>query len=485
MDYSGQEATALYKYQWDLIHNPKWLWFVWLEEEDEGKIGIYGVTWLGNILFGLYPDEQETEIETRIELFNHIHQEYEKYYSSSKTKDVNLSIDKYKSWSVRKASFKGIAKKVFQGLKTNDNTFTLWNGGIYFEEYTLEGKTYKVAVYSAKENIELNKNIRIKSFSELRYNKSIKAGYTKNYGLIAFYDTEGKMHMVIQIIGENPEKDVKQWLNYLGLILPSKEQEEEDKGIINKILDVILHNLDELNKIWGEEETKEKSFNNINIIENYKKSTNQAVKDAIKAVGDESKPACNVCTRAAFYYITGDPVLFPARGSCLDEFETCNSSNSNFLKGKISNDGSASDIVNDLANYKTNELKDFFTEITKIEGETYEQFWERLQNMVDNGSIIIGTYKTNHVFMLVAGGMCEVINNIEHTDGRFLKEEYKSNPKLEQGDKYGFSFATRSIQKVPRIIECGNTVKSANAALYANMDYKNAINIKWYKYIKR
>jgi len=227
-----------------------------MEKEEEGEFGIYGVTWLGNILFGLYPDEQEKEIESRIELFNYIYQEYEKYYSISKTKDVNLSIDKYKSWSARKASFKGIAKKVFQGLKTNDNTFILWNEGIYFEDYTLEGKTYKVAVYSAKENIELNKNIRIKSFSELRYNKSIKAGYTKNYGLIAFYDTDGKMHMVIQIIGENPEKDVKQWLNYLGLLLPSKEQEEGDKEIVNKILDAILHNLDELNKIWGEKQIK-------------------------------------------------------------------------------------------------------------------------------------------------------------------------------------------------------------------------------------
>ena len=37
MDYSGQEATALYKYQWDLIHNPQRVWFAWLEDEEEGK----------------------------------------------------------------------------------------------------------------------------------------------------------------------------------------------------------------------------------------------------------------------------------------------------------------------------------------------------------------------------------------------------------------------------------------------------------------
>jgi len=288
------------------------------------------------------------------------------------------------------------------------------------------------------------------------------------------------MHMVIQIIGNDPEKDVKQWLNYLGLILPSKQQEEDDKDILNKILEVILHDINKLNEIWGETEVDNKI-----IIEKYKESTEQAVKDAINAVGSESPPACNVCTRAAFYHLTGDPVLFPKKGSCLDEFLKCNSSSSNFLKGKISNEGSANDIVNDLANYNTNELKDYFTEITKFETETYEQFWKRLQDLVDNGSVIIGTYKTNHVFMMVAGGMCEVINNIEHTNGRCLNEEYKENPILEQGDKYGFSFAIRNIKMVSRIIECGITVKAASAALYANMDYTGAMQIKWYKYIKK
>ncbi|MEJ5266167.1 MAG: hypothetical protein WHT29_12710, partial [Bacteroidales bacterium] len=38
MDYSGQEGTALYKYQWDLIHNPQRVWFAWLKDEEEGAI---------------------------------------------------------------------------------------------------------------------------------------------------------------------------------------------------------------------------------------------------------------------------------------------------------------------------------------------------------------------------------------------------------------------------------------------------------------
>jgi len=36
LDYNG--GTALYKYQWDLIHDPEKIWFAWLEEEGEGEM---------------------------------------------------------------------------------------------------------------------------------------------------------------------------------------------------------------------------------------------------------------------------------------------------------------------------------------------------------------------------------------------------------------------------------------------------------------
>jgi len=45
MDYSGQEATALYKYQWDLIHNPQRVWFAWLKDEEEVKASLPCVGW--------------------------------------------------------------------------------------------------------------------------------------------------------------------------------------------------------------------------------------------------------------------------------------------------------------------------------------------------------------------------------------------------------------------------------------------------------
>jgi len=36
LDYNG--GTALYKYQWDLIHDPQKIWFAWMEEEGEGRM---------------------------------------------------------------------------------------------------------------------------------------------------------------------------------------------------------------------------------------------------------------------------------------------------------------------------------------------------------------------------------------------------------------------------------------------------------------
>jgi hypothetical protein len=260
MDYptitNPATATSLNKYQWDLIHYPNKEWFSWLESEEEGAF-IYGITWLGNYFWGLAPDDQESQIETDRVLFKHVFENYDRYFNDSKTKDINLNIEAYKSWSVRKASHQGIAKKVFKGLKEDKTSFSLHNEGIYFEDYTLEGRTYKVAIYSKIEAVSLNQDIRIKSFMALRYNTSIKVGYTSNYGLIVFYNAGGKMQMVLQIIGSNtPKEAVTQWVNYLGLLLPSKEQEEEDKeNSIQEILkSVKLYALEKLNEIWGEKE---------------------------------------------------------------------------------------------------------------------------------------------------------------------------------------------------------------------------------------
>ena len=387
MDYSGTQATKLYKYQWDYIHDPQTMLFAWAEEEEEGAMGDEKI--IENILTGIRNTVNSNGNELKIS----------NYYTTTYSYGVEVS-----KWKV-----------------------------VDFGE----GNKFTVALYLHKVIDEANKNI----ITLLNKTEEIKK---RNY---------------LSVNG-----------NCLTLYFKYKEREN-------------IYGLEIAVPETEAEKFKEYLFPTF--IEKFKTSSEQAIKDAINAVGNNSNPACNICTRAAFYYVIGDPVLFPKKGSCLDELATCNSANPNFKKGLINNEGSATDIVSDLADCKTNELKNYFTEEVKLETETYEEFWKRLQAKTDQGTIIIGTYKTNHVFMVVAGGIYEVVNNIEHTDGRYLDEKYKQKPILEQSDKYGFSFATRGITKVPRILECGVTVKSSNAPLYANMDYNGALLIKWYKYIKK
>jgi uncharacterized protein YvpB len=139
-------------------------------------------------------------------------------------------------------------------MKKDKMSFSLHDGGIYMEEYELEKQTYQVAVYSKKTAIELSQDIRIASYSALRNNKSIKAGYRdgEGFGLIVFYDNAGAMQMVIQVMGgSDPETMTSQWMNYLGLILPSEEQKKADKTLTQKLVSVALLPLEILMKIWG------------------------------------------------------------------------------------------------------------------------------------------------------------------------------------------------------------------------------------------
>jgi hypothetical protein len=210
----------------------------------------------------------------------------------------------------------------------------------------------------------------------------------------------------------------------------------------------------------------------------------KAVEDVLtyKKIAD---PSCNLCTRQALLNLKGDPVLFPKSGSYV--YFTYDKDKDPVIKGEISGDGSATQIVNDFADYKNNELVNYFEEIVKDENTSFEDFWKGIQERVDKGEIIIGTYSPRHVFMVVPGGLYKVANNIEHTieDHSELQDNFKDNPKIELGDKYGWCFAGRGIQFVPRILECGSTVKSDNAPLYANMDYRGSTTkLKWFKYIK-
>ena len=66
LDYSGANATELFKYQWDLVHDPENMLFSWLEEESEGEsksiIISNAYTDLFNYMYKHYMDNEKLDI---------------------------------------------------------------------------------------------------------------------------------------------------------------------------------------------------------------------------------------------------------------------------------------------------------------------------------------------------------------------------------------------------------------------------------------
>jgi len=247
MDYA--DGTHLAKWQWDLIHDPGVV--VRLFERDKDAQIIHGITWLGDYLWGIAPDIQEKEIENDLSLYQHVNDQYESYFSQSASSDVSLTLSPYEGWSIRTASHNNICHKVFDKLKSQEAIhLKLNNLGIYLEKHTLENKDYRVVIYSRSNDIDLSSSIRLQSLTSLRKHKEIKAGYTKDFGLIVFYDEEKKMQMLIQIQGGSPKEATLQWLNYLGLVVPLEKEVKEDASLLSQIGKVILHSFPRLSEIW-------------------------------------------------------------------------------------------------------------------------------------------------------------------------------------------------------------------------------------------
>jgi hypothetical protein len=216
-------------------------------------------------------------------------------------------------------------------------------------------------------------------------------------------------------------------------------------------------------------------------VEEFKLKYNQAATlavDDIVADWKTSEAACNLCVRATVLNLTGDDVLYPLIGGSTtirDEGEQ--------IYGKVvSGDGSAQGIIDDL---DAGILQDSFEEIKKLDTDTYPQYWEKLQNLVDNNKqIIIGTYDPGHIFMVVPSGLYKVVDNTERED----TGENKTDTKIELGDRWGGSFARREIEFVLRIMDCGAGVKFSNGPVYGVMDARPLLGlrpdrvVKFYKY---
>jgi uncharacterized protein (TIGR02594 family) len=214
---------------------------------------------LGDILWGLAKDDQEKEIENMQTLFDHVYDNYQDYFEKSKTDNISITDTKYSTWNVRSFSHQNkVCKSIYSKLTRNESpAFNLSEKGIFVEKYKMGEKEYNVAVYSFLEDITLKRSdIKLSCYRDLAENTSIKAGYTKKYGLITFYDESKNTVMLLQLWGDNPEEDIKQWLNYLGIVVASEEQKKRDENIWEKLKtnNLMLYAIEKLKEIWEDTE---------------------------------------------------------------------------------------------------------------------------------------------------------------------------------------------------------------------------------------
>jgi hypothetical protein len=436
MDYNT--GTRLHKYQWDLIHNPVSVW-------------------------GLFEGDEDGAIKSLLtSRYVYMHNQL-----STKSYASNVGVNEFTQEAVNY-----VDSKLYQldtaGVKTYIYFAYIWfhQGNIDRFDQLIDN-TFSHAIDSISRNLNV-KDFNLLAIVNAKYDTALANGLKTVSFREQFYPMTGLSAECTSSVNDYLRSGSKKtFVNGLDAALKERA-------------DILLTELKEC-KLEIPFDANRVVSGDIN------SSASKAVTDVLTFKGIDD-PSCNLCTRAALLNLKNDPVLFPAAGSYV--FFTYDPVTDPVIKGEISGDGSATAIVNDFQDYQNNALKTYFTEELKFANETYEQFWRRLQDKADNGEIIIGVYKPKHVFMVVSGGMIKVVNNANHTTDWKLDEQYKQSPNIDQGDKYGFCFALKNVESVPRILECGANVKSDRAPLYANMDYKGVTNInvpdnlRWFRYIK-
>ena len=508
MDYTEKTPNdALSYHEWNQINLPLPSWSalsraeedMWLEERVL-KAGEF--VWEGDWLCGYYPDELEEKVNDLKPLFDHIRNNYASYWKDLNSKKKDLDVNGFGEWSVRKFSIKeAICKSLYEKLsKKGTPSFDLHEEGIFLQPYVMNvngvEKSYEVSVYSFKKNVEVDCNkFKLQDLSDLADHQNVKAAYCNEYGLVALYDEGKNLNMIIQVWskdGESPQNAAINWLNYLNIVSQSGDADakaEENKKqtdtkinesnptgwSIDKCKQLVQRMYDNLSEwakgllpeedlpvVWGENKSEK-----INI-DIFLEKLEEAVKMTIAT--NPTGNACNKCSRNALYLLKNDSTLFPYEGSAIKMLEE---EKSRQVKGYTTNPGLASNIKADFNNMKF-EYERVFEEVVKNEGETWQDYFIRLQNMANSGDVIVGAMMnsrntTGHIIIIAPGEMADV---------RTGNNTYLST----YGKTYVFPI-NRNVAKVPLVIECGQGKRESNAPLCTNVDYRGATErLKWYRY---
>ena len=555
MDYN-KGGTELWQHQWDLIHDPQNILFAFMQDESEGEaLNTPGLQELIDrikkanlnkenfIPFHDYKTTNDNKsivylqktvklLEDEIPLGVALHvfskEELNKLASNSHEKidyrtpgvvgkvpggftyrmdfeylNVNAVLNEG-NYEKPKIALEFFLKKenyeIFHKYLSGESTLASYKDYIVCKaDANIRKKESPYALVSPAEFIEKGKEVVL--ISHLTTGSSARALVRYKDGEEEYCTSTSNLKQIVPI---EDEQQYKLREELIPLTLPFSEDTEK-KVKTSEIL-YVTHDCGEYKCInkkdddefeflgWVKADKLKKYIDNSKLgkdefSQKYLKATETAVDDIIED-WETNEAACNLCVRAALYNLTGDEVLYPKTGSSTtirDEGEQ--------LHGEVvTGEGNAQGIIDDL---NSGILKEYFEEITINNGESYPDFWKRVQNMVDNKEIVIGTYDPGHIFMVVPGGLYEVVDNSDHlvwnkTKKRMvLKDQYKTNPVIEEGDKYGYTFAKNGFDYVLRIMDCGKGAKISNGPAYALMDRAamkcepNKPVVRLYKYIKK
>ena len=240
MDYAG--GTDLWKYQWDLIHNPESILFAWTQDEEEGA---YTWDFFGEKYARLFNHIYDKNNEDNLAYLEKIKSvgtadalklDYTESESKKWTKDEKSYID---SWEIGTYDGDKIAISVFdkikQAIKDGEiEDINLTANRIYIGNFTIGDKKYPVATYAPKGTVKGLKKITVTDSDVLQRTDTIKhiycdETYTK-YLIIAFYKDEAEKtdpSLIMQIEKFFGDDTKDKWLEYLGVL------EGEEEGEVN------------------------------------------------------------------------------------------------------------------------------------------------------------------------------------------------------------------------------------------------------------
>jgi len=241
MDYNG--GTALYKYQWDYIHDPQTMLFAWAEEEEEGAIG---GSWTildkkHTLLFNhVYDNNNALNLKYNSKIANVLavnpnEESLDLEYSGGEKEWIN-------QWKLRTASSDQILEKIIKKIQKAEKgkkieKMTLKAKGIYIGKYSLDDVEYPIAVYSEKEIIDNIIKVQVNEVSQLdkeENRKHLRAEETFiKYLVIAFYEegsNEPVLMMQIEKFDISKLQNTKEkWLEFLEVLQERNIVKDKDK----------------------------------------------------------------------------------------------------------------------------------------------------------------------------------------------------------------------------------------------------------------